>query len=48
MSGKSIAIKRLSKDLKKITNSPLEGIGIVSLSNDPMNYIVNIKLLQGP
>ena len=48
MSGKSIAIKRISKDLKKITNSPLEGIGIVSLSNDPMKYIVNIKLLQGP
>ena len=48
MSGKSIAIKRISKDLKKITNSPLEGIGIVSLSNNPMKYIVNIKLLQGP
>ena len=48
MSGKSIAIKRINKDLKKITNSPLEGIGIVSLSNDPMKYIVNIKLLQGP
>ena len=48
MSGKSIATKRINKDLKKITNSPLEGIGIVSLSNNPMKYIVNIKLLQGP
>ena len=48
MSGKSIAIKRIIRDIKEITKSPVEGIGIISLLNDPMNYIVNIKLLQGP
>ena len=48
MKGKSIAIKRINKDIKEITKSPIEGIGIVSLSDDIMNYIVNIKLLQGP
>jgi ubiquitin-protein ligase len=34
--------------MKEITNSPIEGIGIISLLNDPMQYIVNIKLMQGP
>ena len=48
MKGKSIAIKRINKDIKEITKSPIEGIGIVSLFDDVMNYIVNIKLLQGP
>ena len=48
MKGKSIAIKRINKDIKEITKSPIEGIGIVSLFADVMNYIVNIKLLQGP
>ena len=48
MTTKSLAIKRINKDIKEITKSPIEGIGIVSLSNDPMNYIVNIKLLEGP
>ena len=48
MKGKSIAIKRINKDIKEITKSPIEGIGIVSLSNDPMKYIVNIKLMNGP
>ena len=48
MKGKSIAIKRINKDMKEITKSPIEGIGIVSLQNDPMKYIVNIKLMEGP
>ena len=48
MKGKSFAIKRINKDIKEITKSPIEGIGIVSLSNDLMKYIVNIKLLEGP
>ena len=48
MSGKSIAIKRINKDMKEITKSPIEGIGIVSLLNYPMKYIVNIKLMEGP
>ena len=48
MKGKSLALKRINKDIKEITKNPIEGIGIVSLLNDPMKYIVNIKLLQGP
>ena len=40
-------IKRINRDLKEITKSPIEGVGIVSLANHPMNYIVNIKLLEG-
>ena len=48
MKGKSFAIKRINKDIKEITKSPIEGIGIVSLFDDIMSYIVNIKLLQGP
>ena len=48
MSGKSIAVKRINKDMKEITQYPKEGIGIVSLNDDPMKYIVNIKLMEGP
>ena len=48
MSGKSIAIKRINKDMKEITQYPKEGIGIVSLNDDPMKYVVNIKLMEGP
>ena len=48
MSGKSIAIKRINKDIKEINKSPIEGVGIVSLGNDPMKYIVNIRLMEGP
>ena len=48
MKGKTLALKRISKDIKEISMNPIEGIGIVSLLNDPMKYIVNIKLLQGP
>ena len=48
MSGKSIAIKRINKDIKEINKSPIEGIGIISLGNNPKEYIVNIKLMEGP
>ena len=48
MSFRKLAIKRITNDLKEITNCPLEGIGIASLNNDPMNYVVNIKLMTGP
>ena len=44
MKGKSLALKRISKDLKEIKTNPLEGIGVESLLNDSMRYIVNIKL----
>jgi len=42
-----IALKRISNDLREINNSPLEGIGIISKNNNPMEYIVNIKLMMG-
>ena len=41
-------MKRINKDMKEIINSPIEGIGIASLDNDPMKYVVNIKLMNGP
>ena len=47
MSYKKLAIKRINNDLKEITNCPLEGIGIASIDNDPMKYVVNIKLMMG-
>ena len=37
-SGKALAIKRINKDIKEITKYPIEGIGIVSIDNDPMKY----------
>ena len=47
MSSRKLAIKRINNDLKEITNCPLEGIGIVSIDNDPMKYVVNIQLMMG-
>ena len=47
MSNRKICIKRINNDLKEITNCPLEGIGITSIDNDPMKYVVNIKLMMG-
>ena len=40
--GKVLAIKRINKDMKEIIKNPAEGIGITSIDNDPMKYIVNI------
>ena len=45
--GKALAIKRINKDIKEITKSPIEGIGIASIDNDPMKYVVNIRLMAG-
>ena len=47
MNSKSFCLKRINKDIKEIMTSPLEGIGIISLDNDPMKYIVNIRLMSG-
>ena len=47
ISGKALALKRINKDMKEIIKSPIEGIGIVSMDNDPMKYIVNICLMAG-
>ena len=42
---KIIAMKRINKDMKEIMNSPIEGIGIASLDDDPMKYVINIRLM---
>ena len=45
---KSILINRISNDMKEIEQNPLEGIGIVSIENDPMKYVINMMLMTGP
>ena len=42
-----ISLKRISNDIREITNFPLEGIGIAPIDNDPMKYLVNIQLMMG-
>ena len=44
---KNLCLQRITKDLKEITNSPLEGIGIASIDNDPKKYVVNMKIMSG-
>ena len=46
-SGRALAIKRINKDMKEIYKSPIEGIGIASIDNDPMKYVVNLRLMMG-
>ena len=48
MSNKSIAIKRINKDIIEITKNPIEGIGLASIDEDPMRYVINIRLMEGP
>ena len=48
MSGRNLALRRINKDMKEITQNPIEGIGICSLEGDPMKYVVNIMLMNGP
>ena len=40
-------MKRINKDMREITKNPVEGIGIASLDNNPMKYVVNICLMSG-
>ena len=47
-SGNPLALRRINKDMREITKNPIEGIGIVSLNNNPFIYIVNMKLMSGP
>ena len=47
MNSRKLSIKRINNDLKEITNCPLEGIGIASIDNDPMKYVVNMQLMMG-
>ena len=46
-SNRIIALKRISNDIREITSYPLEGIGITSIDNDPMKYLINIQLMMG-
>ena len=45
--GKTLAIKRINKDINEIIKNPIEGIGIASIDNDPFKYVVNIRLMTG-
>ena len=38
---------RINKDILEITKSPIEGIGIISLDNNPKEYIVNTRIMSG-
>ena len=46
-SNKAIALKRISNDMKELQKCPLEGIGIASLEDEPMNYVINMELMMG-
>ena len=48
MTKRIIALKRIANDMKEITKSPLEGIGITSIDNDPLKFAINMELLCGP
>ena len=48
MSNRILATKRINKDIKEITKNPIEGIGIASIDNDLMNYVINMRLMNGP
>ena len=43
-----LALRRINKDLKEITKNPKEGIGIAQLDENPMLYVINIRLMAGP
>ena len=47
MFAKNLSLKRINKDIKEIYKSPIEGIGIASIDNDPMKYVVNLCLMMG-
>ena len=47
-SRKALAIKRINKDIREITKNPVEGIGIASIDDDPMRYVINMRLMTGP
>ena len=45
---KATALKRIANDMKELAKFPLEGIGMASIDNDPMKFVVNIELMTGP
>ena len=48
MSNRTLAIRRINKDIKEITQNPLEGIGIAPIDEDLMKYVINMRLMTGP
>ena len=42
MSGRMFALRRINKDIKEITQNPIEGIGITSIDGDLMRYVINM------
>ena len=47
LDNKTLAIQRIDKDIKEIIESPIEGIGITSIDDDPMKYVVNMRIMEG-
>ena len=45
---KVIALKRIANDMKELAKCTLEGIGMASIENDPMKFVVNMELMAGP
>ena len=48
MSKLVIALKRIANDMKALDKCPLEGIGIASIEDEPLKFVVNMELLDGP
>lgn len=48
MAKRIFALKRIENELKEIKECPLEGMGIATLDDDPMKFIVNMELMMGP
>ena len=48
MSDRMLAKKRIEKDIKEITDNPLEGIGIAPIDESLMRYVINMRLMTGP
>ena len=44
---KAISIKRISNDIRELQKCPLEGIGIASIYNNPMEYVINMEIMMG-
>ena len=48
MSNRIKALKRINIDIKAINEEPIEGIGIASIGEDLMRYVINMRLMNGP
>ena len=45
---RAMAIKRISNDIRELQKCPLQGIGMASIDNNPMEYVINMELMMGP